>query len=454
MSLAFSSLIAFIVALGVLVTAHEFGHYWVARRMGVKVLRFSIGFGKPLFRWRWKNNDTEFVLAAIPLGGYVKMLDEREGEVTPAERAYAFNNQSVWSRIAIVCAGPLANVLMAIVVYALVFSIGISGMKPVVGEVEIDSIAAQAGFMAKDRILAVDGEQVETWQQTRLALLDSVMSRGSVSIQVETETGFERERNLYLRDSMLLKQEGDILENIGLTRWWPDISPVISKVEAGSAAEMAGLKPGDQIISTNENSVKSLREWVEIVQSSPSKQLDLKVIRDGETITKSITPIEVDREGKRIGYVGAGVTVPREVNQKMIVLVRYAFPESVVKAGKKTYSMSVLTFKMIGELITGRASVRNISGPITIAEYAGRSFSIDFRYYLDLIAFISISLAVLNILPIPLLDGGHLLYYLVELVKGSPVSEAFEAIGQKIGILLLACLMALAIYNDLTRLLS
>lgn len=453
MSLAFSSLIAFIIALGALVTVHEFGHFSVARRMGVKVLRFSIGFGKPLLRWQGKDGTTEYVIAAIPLGGYVKMLDEREGEVDPAERHLAFNNQPLWSRIAIVSAGPFANIMMAVVIYALVFSLGITGLKPVVGDISPDSAAGMAGFEQQDLIVAVEDRDVHTWQETRIQILDALMSHDDFVVRVLTSEGLERNRTVKPASEDILKREGDVLENIGLSAWRQDASPVVVDVEKGSAAQKAGLQSGDIIISTNGQPVKSLNTWIDLVKDSASSLLVLEVERNGERISIMVTPTEIEENGEKIGRVGAMVS-SSALNQDMLVQVQYSLPVSILKAAEKTYHMSVLTLKMIGELITGRASARNISGPITIAEYAGRSASIGFQYYLDFIAFISVSLAVLNILPIPLLDGGHLLYYLVELVKGSPVSESVEAIGQRIGIVLLACLMTLALFNDLTRLLS
>jgi regulator of sigma E protease len=452
MSLAFSSLIAFIVALGVLVTVHEFGHFWVARRLGVKVLRFSVGFGKPLLSWRGKDGVTEYVIAAIPLGGYVKMLDEREGEVKPEERHLAFNNQNVWSRIAIVCAGPLANVIMAILVYALVYSLGITGIKPVVGDIESDSIADIAGFKTKDLITEVVDEPVSTWQQVRIEMLDALMSHDDFAVKVKTAEGADEIRYLQIRDIELLKLEGDIIKNLGLSPWWPVIEPVIGEVEAGAAAERAGLQVGDRLLEANGELIESWYDWVEVIQASPEQPIKLLVKRQDTELEITVIPDKVDIEGRTIGRVGAAA-LPTNASD-MRVLVRYGVPMSVIKAFGKTYNMATLTFRMIGELVTGRASAKNISGPIAIAEYAGRSASISIRYYLDFIAFISISLAVLNILPIPLLDGGHLLYYIVELVKGSPVSETVEAIGQRIGIALLACLITLALFNDLTRLLS
>ncbi|MBN1379441.1 MAG: RIP metalloprotease RseP [Gammaproteobacteria bacterium] len=455
MSLAFGSLIAFIVALGALVIVHEFGHYWVARRLGVKVLRFSIGFGKPLLRWRGKDNSTEYVVAAIPLGGYVKMLDEREGPVSPQERHLAFNNKSIWARIAIVCAGPFANVIMAILVYTVVYSMGITGIKPIVGDIQKESVAEIAGFKSKDLIIAVAGKPVGTWQQVRLETLDALMSHDNFTIRVKTADDIEEDRFLRVRDAGLLKSEGDIIDNLGLLPWWPTIEPVIGEVIENGSADRAGLKAGDRLLKGNDKLIESWRDWVEIIQNSPGQEVKLLVLRQHNEIEIFIIPDKVEVEGQTIGRVNArpAASSSDEI-QDLQILVRFSIPVSFIKALEETYSMSALTFKMIGELVTGRASVRNISGPISIAEYAGRSASIGLQYYLNFIAFISISLAVLNLLPIPLLDGGHLLYYLVELVKGSPVSESVEAIGQRIGIALLACLMTLALFNDITRLLS
>lgn len=455
MSLALSSVIAFVVALGVLVTVHEFGHFWVARRFGVKVLRFSIGFGRPLLRWGGRSGGTEYVLAAIPLGGYVKMLDEREGEVRPEERHLAFNTQKVWPRIAIVCAGPLANVIMAILLYMLVYTLGITGIKPLIGEVEPGSYAAEAGFAKQDLIIDVAGHPVSTWQQVRLETLDALMGHDDFAVRVKTADGKEQNRILNVHNAGLLKLEGDIIDNLGLRPWLPQIEPVLGKLTPGAAAERAGLETGDRILRANGQNVESWGNWVQIIRNSPNQKVRLLVQRGDAQLELSVVPDKVEAEGQNIGRIGAlPLTRDDTEMQDVRVLIRYSVPASFIKAVEKTLNMARLSFEMIGELITGNASAKNISGPITIAEYAGRSFDVSFQYYLDFIAFISISLAVLNILPVPLLDGGHLLYYLIELVKGSPVSESVEAIGQRIGIALLACLMTLALFNDLTRLLS
>lgn len=448
------SLLAFIVALGILVTVHEFGHFWVARRLGVKVLRFSIGFGKPLWRYRRKGDPTEYVLAALPLGGYVKMLDEREGEVEPEERHLAFNNKSVWSRIAIVSAGPLFNILLAVVVYTAVFCIGITGIKPVVGSVVESSFVEQAGFQAGDEITAVESQTVRTWQEVRLAVLDTIIDGDDIDIGVMTRGGDTRIRTIRLNEKRILKDQGDIIQMLGFQLWEPRIEPVIAEVIAGGAAEKAGLLAGDKILAVDGEKVESWRQWAQYVRQRPERSIELQVLRENRTIELTVVPESKPSEEGAIGMVGAAVNVPGDLYREHRVMVRYNPVVATGKGLQKTWDMTLLTFRMIGELITGGASVRNISGPITIAEYAGKTASIGLSYFLDLLAIISVSLAVLNILPIPLLDGGHLLYFVIEIIKGSPVSERVQIVGQNIGILILACLMTLAFYNDIARLLG
>jgi regulator of sigma E protease len=445
---------AFIVAIGVLVAVHEYGHFWVARRMGVKVLRFSVGFGKPLVRFRRKNDPTEYVIAALPLGGYVKMLDEREGEVPAAERDRAFNNKSVWARIAVVCAGPAANVLLAMVLFAAVYMLGITGLRPYAGELESGSVAETAGFQLRDEITHVAGQPTRTWQEVRLKMLEALVDKKDFDIRVSTADGRPAIRTVPSGAKAVLKQDGDVIENLGIKPWWPPMEPVVVEVVAASPAEAAGLKAGDRIVRMNGKAIDSLDMWAEQIRAHPGKAIDIQIVRDGREQTLSLTPRRKQVEEETIGFAGVAVNVPPEVYEKMRVTVRYPVHVALAKGGGKTWDMTLLTFDMIGELLTGGASVKNISGPITIAEYAGRSASVDMSYYLHFIAFISISLAVLNILPVPLLDGGHLLYYLIELVKGSPVSETVEAIGQRVGIVLIASLIMLAFYNDITRLLE
>lgn len=454
MSQFFISLLAFVVALGILVTVHEFGHFWVARKLGVKVLRFSVGFGKPILRYHRKNDPTEYVISALPLGGYVKMLDEREGEVKPEERPLAFNNQSVWTRIAIVSAGPLFNILLAIVVYTAVFCIGIAGIKPVVGGVIENSFAGRAGFQAGDEIVTVDTRKVRTWQEVRLGMLETVMDEADISVGVVTPRGESRTRVIQLNGEKILKEQGDIIEMLGFRLWEPKIEPVISEVVVGSAGEKAGMRAGDKILGADGENFESWLEWVHYVRERPEQPIDLQVLRNEETIALTVTPDAKPSEEGTIGVVGVAVKAQGDLYRDHRVMVRYNPAVALGKGLEKTGDMTMLTFSMIGQLITGSASVRNVSGPITIAEYAGKTASIGLSYFLDLLAIISVSLAVLNILPIPLLDGGHLLYFLIEIVKGSPLSERAQLVGQNIGIIILGCLMTLAFYNDIARLLG
>lgn len=446
------SIVAFIVALSILVAVHEFGHYWVARRLGVKILRFSIGFGKPLWRYHKKRDDTEFVLAAIPLGGYVKMLDEREGPVPEALRKHAFNNQPVWSRIAIVLAGPIFNFIFAVAVYTLVFIIGIEGVKPVVGEMTGTSSAASAGFQVQDQILKVSGVETRTWQAVRIAVLNTVLDADVIDFEVETVDGLLQTRQLLLQGSNLLSEEGDILDKLGLPVWWPKTEPIIDQITKGAAASKAGLQSGDRILSVNGMQIESWRAWAEKIRANPGKTLDITVARGEQALSLVVAP-EPKKEGDAIiGFVGASVQLPLDEIKNLQVLVRYPFIESLQMGLVKTHDMIVLTFRMLGKLLIGDASLKNISGPISIAEYAGKTVNIDLSYFLDFLAIISISLGVLNLLPIPLLDGGHFLYYIIEIAKGSPVSEKTQMFGQQIGIAILGCLMMLAFYNDLLRL--
>jgi regulator of sigma E protease len=445
-------LFAFLVAIGILVPAHEFGHFWVARKLGVKVLRFSLGFGKVI--WRRQGPETEYVVSALPLGGYVKMLGEQDGDVPEHERHRAFSTQPEWKRSAIVAAGPVFNFILAIILFVCVFMLGIPGISPVVGEVEGGSYAAASGFSKDDRITAINSVPVATWQDVRLLVLESILEAGQMEVTVITGNGEPASRKLSFDDSALLKKDGDILENIGLSPWQPMIEPVVAEVVPGSVAERGGLKPGDRITATDGKPVATWAEWVDYVRARPGTEIHLTLNRDGNTVEISIVPGAREENGKSIGFVGAGVRTDEADAEldKMRVVMHYPFLESVAKGVEKTWDMTILSFRMIGKLITGGASTKNISGPITIAEYAGKTFSLDFRFFLDFLAIISIGLAVLNILPIPMLDGGHLLYYAVELLIGRPLPERIQIMGQNVGIFLLACLMSLAFYNDIVRL--
>ncbi len=451
----FYSVLAFIVAIGVLVTIHEFGHFWVARKMGVKVLRFSVGFGKPLWMRRAGPDQTEYVIASIPFGGYVKMLDEREGEVEPQDLERAFNRKSVWRRIAIVAAGPAFNFLFAILAYYLMFVVGVGGIKPLIGDVSNPGPAYTAGVQQRDLILSVNGIDTPSWEKARFTMLEEAVGADQIILQVQGEDSQIRDKVIDIRGLELLqKDQIDLMRDLGLSPWRPDIPPIIDEVLADGAAQQAGLQAGDKILELDGITIENAQQWVRHIRDNPEKTMSLKVLRDGAETRLTLTPRSRSEAGETYGYIGVRnrVDIPDSVRREMAVVERYGVVDGMLEAMDKTCRMTWLTLRVLGKLVTGEASVRNLSGPITIAHYAGITARIGLEPFLGFLAIISISLGVLNLLPVPMLDGGHLLYYLVEVVKGSPVSEQTEIIGQKIGILLLFCLMSIAVYNDLLRL--
>lgn len=444
---------AFIVALGILISIHEFGHFWVARKVGIKVLRFSIGFGKALVRRTGKTDNTEFVLAAIPLGGYVKMLDEREGPVASHEQHRAFNRQPLWARTAVVVAGPLANFLLAIAAYWLVMMIGISGVAPLIGQPVEDSAAERAGFLNEDLIVSVNGQSTPTWTDARIALLESSLgSTEALQIEVERADGQRLSRQLPVTEQQMLKSDGDAVANLGFRTWWPDVKPIVGDLVEGGAADQAGLQIDDLILSVDAQTIDSWRELVSKVQPSAGKALALEIERDGQIIALTLTPEAAQVGDQTVGRIGIMETQSQALANRSQVTVRHPPVDAFVEALERTWSMSVLTVRMMGKLVLGQASLDNISGPISIAQYAGQSASIGIDHYINFIALISISLAVLNLLPIPMLDGGHLMYFAAEAVTGKPVSERVQILGQQVGIVLLGGLMFLAFYNDIWRL--
>lgn len=447
------SLLALIVTLGILISFHEFGHFWVARRLGVKVLRYSIGFGRPLWLRRGRDG-VEYVIAAIPLGGYVKMLDEREGEVVPEERHRAFNRQSVGRRIAIVAAGPLANFLFAILAYGVMFMVGVPGEKPLVGEVQPGSIAAEGGFQTGDLIVAVDGEPTPTLHAALLALVDRTMGGEVIEVRVRDEDDRLHRRYLDVRGREQLAEGGRLLESLGISPWRPPLPAVVAEVQPGGPAAEAGLQPGDRILAVDGQPIQDWEEWAEYVRERPGQTLTVRLDREGREEVLPITPKAVETEDGRVGRIGAMAKVPEEFREAIRVVVHYGPLEAMVQAVDQTWDMSLLTLRVLGRMVIGKASLDNISGPITIARFAGQTAVYGIIPFLSFLALISISLGVINLLPVPVLDGGHLLYYLIELVKGSPLSETAQNLGQRVGIVVLLMLMSLAIFNDFARLLE
>jgi len=449
------NLFFFIVAIGVLVTFHEYGHYWVARKSGVKVLRFSIGFGRPLIRWSRKTkegDDVEYVIAAIPLGGYVKMLDEREADVSSEEKSRAFNNQPVAKRIAIVFAGPAFNFILAIFLYWIVFMLGTTVDRPFVGEPDVGSIVEKSGFENKDEILSVGDTSIRSWNDFRMEILDQGLDGGKLAIKVATADGFETNRILDLGDMRLLENEGDIFKHIGFKQWWPDLPTEIGGVMENSAAEKAGLQAGDIITDIDGVAVEKWVFLVEQIRNSPGRPMQFNIQRDGQLINLIVTPQSRDTNGGKEGVIGAYQHVPEDLYATLTTRIEYGAVDAMPKAVTKTWDMSTLTLRVLWKMVSGEASLSNISGPITIATYAGATASIGLVSFFSFLAIISVSLGVLNLLPVPMLDGGHLFYYLIEILKGSPVSEAFELRGQQVGIAILALLMSVAIFNDIQRL--
>jgi regulator of sigma E protease len=448
------TLAAFALVLGVLIVVHELGHYFVARWAGVKVLRFSVGFGRVLWSKRFGRDATEWAVGLFPLGGYVKMLDEREGVVSPEEVSRAFNQQSVYRRMAIVVAGPLANFLLAIFLYWGIFWYGTEELMPILGTPVAASAAAAAGIENGERVLKVAGEEVQTWQEMRWILLRRAVDQDSVNLEVINSHSEITLRRIDVSSARESGWQGDVLEKFGVRFFRPNIRPVIGKITSDSAAATSGLQVGDEILAVDRASISSWVDLVQIVRESPGKTLDLEVAREGQHILLTITPASIKENGREIGRIGATVVSNGQPRSELTTIVRYGLLSALDKAIWETWDKSAFSLRMIGKIIVGEVSWRNLSGPVTIADYAGQSAKLGLDVYLKFLALVSISLGVLNLLPIPILDGGHLLYYTVEVVKRRPLSERTMEIGQQIGLALLMTLMVFAFYNDINRLIS
>lgn len=445
---------AFVLALAPLIVVHEFGHYLVARWCGVMVLRFSVGFGKPLVSRRWGSDGTEWALAAIPFGGYVKMLDEREEPVAPDLLPRAFNRQPVLKRMAIVAAGPLANLLLAAAIYCGIFMNGVSDLKPLLGEPVAGSPAAFAGFRSGDRVTSANGEPVATWSELRKILFNAVLDRQPLELAVVTNDNHAEVRVLKPAIASGDDFENDPADKLGLTLLRPKLDPVIGAVTTGSPADAAGLRAGDVVVAIDDMAITDWGQVVSRIRSAYDTALTVDVMRAGVQKRFRLIPTKVVENGQPIGRLGITVKPDPERYAPMMIEVRYGFVQAMRHAAAEVWHTSVLSLQMIGRMIIGQASLKNLSGPVTIADYAGQTAKMGISPYLRFIALISISLGVLNLLPIPVLDGGHLMYYLAELFKGSPVSDSVLEVGQKIGFGILGLLMLFALYNDIHRLIA
>ena len=447
------TLFYFTVAIAVLVAFHELGHFWVARKTGVKVIRFSIGFGKKLWSFQKSPEDTEFVIAAIPLGGYVKMVDEREGEVKPADLPFAFNRQSVGVRSAIVAAGPLFNLILAVSLFWIVLVVGETGMKPIIGDITVGTLAADAGFQAGDEITNVNQKPTPTWMMALDELFSSAIDgERSIVVDVKTADGQPQFRVVALSDDDVKSPE-KLNERLGLKPFMPVIKPVIGNlIEDGSAAQ-AGLQSGDLIISADGQAINDWQQWVEYVKAKPDVEINVAFERNEVLSNLKLTPRkEVQADSSEIGKIGAGVYISQELKDSLQIEYALSPLEAIPAAFEKTWFYAFSTVKMIGKMFIGSASVDNLSGPISIAQYAGQSAEMGFSAFLKFLGLVSVSLGVLNLLPVPVLDGGHLLFYVIEIIKGSPVSDRIQLYFQQIGMFLLMSLMALAVFLDLGRL--
>jgi regulator of sigma E protease len=445
---------AFALALGILIVVHEYGHYLVARWCGIKVLRFSVGFGRPLLVRRLGPDQTEWAIAAFPLGGYVKMLDEREGPVSRDELPRAFNRQPVAKRFAVVAAGPIANFVLAIALYWGLYVHGVDELRAVLGAPAAGSLSAAAGFEEGEEVLGVAGRKIRTWHELRWEILQRALSKEIVAVEVLNPKHEIAFRRLDLTRTDTRQLEGDLLQELGFRPFRPRLPAVIGKVTEGSVASQAGLRGGDRVLAVNDADIESWNELAGMIRQSPGRTMTLKIQRGEEVRSARVIPTEVVEQGQRVGRIGISVSNEAASRANLMTTVRYGPIDALAKAAAQTWDTSIFSLSVLGRMLVGDISWKNLSGPVTIADFAGQSARMGPTHYLKFLALISISLGVLNLLPIPLLDGGHLMYYIVEIIKGGPVSERAIEIGQQVGLALLVMLMAFAFYNDINRLFS
>jgi regulator of sigma E protease len=456
MNLIWHDALWFIVAVGLLVTVHEFGHYWVARRLGFKVLRFSVGFGKPLLKRVAGADQTEYVLAAIPLGGYVKMLDEREGPVADEELARSFTRKPPWQRILVLLAGPGFNIAFAILVlWAMFWASGITEVKPVVGDVINESVAAHGGLRSGDEILAINGAAVAGQRDVVFDLLDAVSSHGEAQIEVRGKDGSERHALLNIPDRderVRLTEPAALFKGLGFQFWTPPIPPVLGEVQADGPAAHAGLKSGDRILSIEGEPVADFRDIQSRIGAHPGESLALTYERGGtQGSVRLAVASEDDGPGKRIGRIHVMQPLGISYPQNMLRHTSLSVPAALGHAAGEAWSMTALQARLFWRMVLGQVSVKNLSGPLSIAEYAGDSAEAGVASFMSFLVLISLSLGFLNLLPIPILDGGQIVFQAVEWLKGSPLSERAQVFGQQVGIALLILLMGVALFNDLAR---
>ncbi len=441
--------LGFVVALSVLVCFHEYGHYWMARRMGVKVLRFSLGWGTPWKSFRTRDG-VEWALAPYPIGGYVKMLDEREGPVAPSERHLAFNTQPVLRRMAILVAGPAANFILAIALYWVLFMVGVQGLRPLIDEPRAGTAAAAAGLRAGEEILAVDGTQVPTWNELRMQLIDRSLGSARMALSVRNEQGEARDVTLPLNG--VRSDPQFLFDDLGLEVWQPKIEPVLGKLVPGGAAEAAGLLPGDRVLRVQDKPVPDWRDLVAAVRERPGAVTRIDVDRNGTLLHINTVLANVEETGRSVGQLGALAAVDDQLWQNLRAVRRLGPLDAFPAAVGQVWQFTQLTLRVLWHMVLGEVSIKNVSGPIQIAQVAGDSAQIGLVSFLSFMAVVSVSLGVLNLLPVPLLDGGHLVMFAIEGIKGRPLSERAQSAAQYVGLTFIGMLMVLALFNDIMRL--